>query len=170
MRVSKGKTQERTAIVILLFLSILFGDEVTQVEVVQSEDMYKVYHSDQLIAEGFREPSIKEYDGMISVLFSCGSPCNYTTYYSTESGTLSEGYFNVIDVNEHEELVLSTAVDHLLLSSIFTDSISMRTEKEFSSVASLSSAIDTAVIENGSVILTYYTGDDFITVTDTIYY
>ncbi len=72
-----------------------------------------------LIMKDAEEPVVEVLSkGLVSIFFSCGSPCNYTIYYDLEN-RISRPFEFVIAIDVEQELVSVVEKNQLIIYKIF---------------------------------------------------
>ncbi len=124
----------------------------------------------QFILNSSVPPAIESWNSILELVVSCGSPCNYTFFVNVENGEKTEGFYNVIAIDTIKQVLAYTGDNEVIVRKIFSENDSCLIQEDFSPVAELFSAVDSAYfVEDGLFIIRYLSGDDFVIMTDSVY-
>ena len=122
------------------------------------------------VADFPKEPSTNILSGnLVRISYSCGSPCNYTTFVNLKSGQISKPFFLVMAIDTLKENVVFCDSACLLLSHIFdTSAAPIKIERPFSLSASPFTVVDSAFFRSNHFIFRFLTGKEYKDVWDSI--
>ncbi len=105
-------------------------------------------------------PGFRQYGTQLAEFnMSCGSPCNTSIFVDLTKGRVSSLYPNVVAVDARRHLVATATWPTVQVMRIFDKHVSISINREFSPVAALVSAVESATFTaTGELILKYLRG------------
>ncbi len=124
----------------------------------------KLKNNDKVvIAENSSPPSVASLDeNLISIFFSCGSPCNYTKYYNIKKG-ISRPFEFAVAVDTKRKIVILAKKNNLVAYNMFTDIKKplFSIKRNWAPTVALYSDIIEAKFIKGALYIKYLEGDRY---------
>lgn len=124
-----------------------------------------------LVLKNSPYPSIKSLNkNLIELFFSCGSPCNYTIFYSSSKG-ISKSFEFVVAVDIKKDVVVIAEENELVGYKIFNNTKTplFRIKRNWAPTATLFTAILKAKFIHNSLRIKYLEGKNFDTKVEVIH-